>query len=274
MSPTQKRTHADPKRLLSNARYRIELDAVTGISLKEMDSAHDTAGLVRVMSAWADNPDLRGPLDEEDLLVVALAQDLPHAFEVWLNMGSPLNADTLLALMECEASSFVFRDNDQIIHFLTPSLASWRGPLFSHLVCFAKSTQALALKMLDMGLIEVDTPVPVSSDDARAWLWFQDPLIKCMDDATFPLHVALKSKRWETAHYLQRAGASLTQAGANGRCPIDYVRSVIELESGFTQVSKSDRMQEWFCRLESAQQAQDLEDGTNQVSEAQPPRRL
>jgi hypothetical protein len=277
MSFATKRTHVDPKKLMSDAKYRIDLGLSAGRSLKDLDQAKDTAGLLEAMAIWSDTPALRCGLDEEDLLIIALSQDLPYAFQVWKEMGQSINADTLLALTLCDESGFPFKSTDALMPFVAEDLKPWHGVVFASLVHQSKGAQSLAIELLKMELVSPETPIPSSQQDVMGWLWWHNPEEKCLDDSTLPIHAALKNRRWDLANYLANAGANLTQADALGRQAIDYLMEVISMEDDtFSRIGKtsSSPAHGWRDRLESLDQAELLENQTAEVGQATPPRRL
>lgn len=278
MQMSYKRTHADPKqfhRAITTA-HLVETLA-DGRTLFQLEMGHDRHLLRQISNRWAEDAGVRGGLGENDLLSMALANNLPFAFEFWLEVGLEIDADTLLALFLCDNKCFVFDlSTDHLEKFFVPHMAPWHGAMFSALVMRHGLDEKLAIRMLDQGLVKIDTPMPASLADAEGWLWWQGPASRNLDDATLPIIHALRCRRWQLAERLHALGASLTDPAPNGEDASAALDALEDLDRRLPSLLTRDEpgLAVWQARIKSATTALDLETVTQETTGQQSTRRL
>lgn len=273
-----KRTHADPKQFHRALTAPHQVEALAdGHTLFQLEMGKERTLLRQVANRWIEDPQVRGDLGENDLLSVALANELPFAFEFWLECGLEVDADTLLALFQCNSKCFALDPStDHLEKFFVPHMAPWHGALFSSLIIHHGLDEKLAINMLDKGLVEIQTPLPSSGADAEGWLWWQEPARRNFDDATLPIILALRCRRWNLAEKLYSLDASLTDAAPNGEDAATALAALEDLDRRLpSSLTRGEpHLNHWQARIKSAKEALDLETSTQETTGQQSTRRL
>ena len=260
-----KRTHVDG-RIFTN---RCRSFSPQEIRLADVDAQQDRAALLSIFDAWTDEKYRPVGLDEEDILAVALIQDLPFAFQVWQEAGASLNADSILALFYIENQSKVFNLAD----FLAPHLAPWLSVVFYWVL--AQQREDLALSLLQNDILSISSLIPPTQNEAEGWLWWSSPLVKREDDSSLPLHVALSKHCWKVAQWLLDRGAPCDQLDKRDTLPVDALLQSRAYYPGCTAPRVKNEIQTWVDRLLVSQEKEVLDLSTPMVNHiAQPPKRL
>lgn len=262
-----KRTHADFKQFSRDCATQLGHVFECG-SLLEIEGGQDDRLALIWAECWQDDSVEKMSLDRDDLLSIALICDLPWVFSSWLRAGYKVNGDALLAFI-CRDIPGAISDV-QVGAFLTDEMQQWHGALFTYLLS-SKTTERYAIDMFDAGLVSFETPIPVSTKEAAGWLWWMDPLSKNMEDASYPLHVSLRSRAWEMADRLWRSGADPFSVDPSGKKPIDY----LEKNLSILRFPNSPKDQLWIERFKIEEDRALLENQTPLTrDEIEAPRRL
>lgn len=262
-----KRTHADFKQFSRDCANQMGHVFECG-SLLEIERSQDDRLALIWAESWQDDDVHKMSLDRDDLLSIALICDFPWIFSSWLRAGYRVNGDALLA--------FICRDipgatsDVHVNAFLTDEMRQWNAVLFTYLLS-SKPTEHYAIDMYEAGVISFETPIPLSVSEAAGWLWWMNPLEKNIEDASYPLHVALRHRAWTIAERLWDCGADPLSVDPSGKMPFDYLMKNISILG--RDHSLKDQL--WLQRFKVEEDRAILEDQTHSTTdEIVAPRRL
>ena len=263
------RSHDHPGKFLSNLDYG-GFGSVSIETLLELDEKQNLATLLFLRQQWHAGNRLE-TLRECDLLAVALANNLPFAFDAWARAGETVNGDTLFALFQGQRamSNFSKARFEKFVrpHLAHPSMQCWQGAIFAHWARVGRTS--LALDMMGRE-VQFDTPVPSPSVKRTSEDFLHTHDVKAWDNFwTCPLHLAIESGRWGLAEGLLAMGPDLSLADWTG------FRALHRAQTPPKHFSDLDRQisATWAARLQAMEEATRLEGGT-QAAAASASRRL
>lgn len=253
---------------VNSARFIQDALAVAPDILGAISAGANTIEAMVFMDRWHGGEINRGCLNDDDLLAVAILQDLPFCLDTWFAQGEPVNGDTILALVENAKQGFIFREPATYMPMLVNARTRpWHG------VIFRAASPSAALWMVERGWITEHTPVPI--DHGSGWLWSHDPVIEGEDSYTLPMHCALATEKWALAETLWKVFDDPNVRDGQGMSLRDVLIKTNELWK-FSSLHRSGeaRNREWMIKLDSIEQARHLDEATAQAGGGTQRRRI
>lgn len=253
---------------VNSARFIQDALAVAPDILGAISAGANPMEALGFMDRWHGGEINRGCLNDEDLLAVAILQDLPFCMDTWFAQGEPVNGDTVLALVEDAKQGFIFREPATYMPMLVNARTRpWHG------VIFRAASPSAALWMVERGWITEHTPVPINQ--GSEWLWTHEPVIEGEDSYTLPMHCALATEKWALAEKLWDVFEDPNVPDGQGRSLRDVLVKTNKLWefSPLTRSGEAKNM-EWLRKLDSIEQARHLDEAIAQAGGESKRRRI